>query len=153
MGVPAAYESFPGRGLILCLHIVLSCCSWILNPLHHSGNYLCFSSLWNPGSSSLSCLTSPEFHFFFFSPTLANSLRLSLTPLFNSCRLVFLTSPSLLLMNWEKAVLGTSQLTYPQRAHLRCSHCDLVVRNPTSIHEDAGSIPGFAQWVKDPMLL
>ena len=32
--------------------------------------------------------------------------------------------------------------------HKGSSHCGSAVTNPTSNHEDAGSIPGLTQWVK-----
>ena len=37
--------------------------------------------------------------------------------------------------------------------HIGSSYCGATETNPTSSHEDSGSIPGLAQWVKDPVLL
>ena len=45
-----------------------------------------------------------------------------------------------------------NSVEFPQKTTYRNSDCGSVVTNPTSIHEDEGSIPGLTQWVKDPPL-
>ena len=55
---------------------------------------------------------------------------------------------------WGSYVELDAQLFCKSKMALkRSSHGGSVVMNPTNIHEDLGSIPGFSQWVKDLVLL
>ena len=52
---------------------------------------------------------------------------------------------------WKSAALIFAN--YNQFKNLKgSSHYGAVEMNPASIHEDSGSIPGPAQWVKDSAL-
>ena len=54
-----------------------------------------------------------------------------------------------LLMGSTVGLPDKTQLNF----HFRSSHPGSAIMNLTSIHEDAGAIPGPAQWVNGPALL
>ena len=53
---------------------------------------------------------------------------------------------------WELPYATDTALKKINKICSRSSRWGAAEMNPTSIHEDAGSTPGLAQWVKDPML-
>ena len=50
-------------------------------------------------------------------------------------------------------IIGNKVILYIKDFRNRSSHRGSAKTNLTSIHEDPGSIPGLAHWVKDPVLL
>ena len=54
---------------------------------------------------------------------------------------------------WEPPYAVGAALKRPKKNLFPWSSCcGAVEMNPTSIHEDLGSIPGLTQWVRDPAL-
>ena len=55
-------------------------------------------------------------------------------------------------MELETFILREVSQKEKYKYHMRHSHCGSVETNLTSIHEEAGLIPGLIQWVNDPVL-
>ena len=58
-----------------------------------------------------------------------------------------------MILPTREVTVRMNEITQIKETHTRSSCCGTAVRNPTSIHEDSGSIPGLVQWVKDLALL
>ena len=53
---------------------------------------------------------------------------------------------------WQNGQSGQWSVVHLLKGSLGSSYCGAVEMNLTSMHEDASSIPGLPQWVKDLVL-
>ena len=73
------------------------------------------------------------------------------THIVNNYTIPIYASPQILSTKWFSTTLMTGKLKKKKRKGVPIVAQWLT--NPTSIYEDTGSLPGFAQWVKDLALL
>ena len=69
----------------------------------------------------------------------------------SSCQMLLgqLVSYAISLLSPSSRCFQKNAVHFTIKNKLGSSHCGSVVTNPTSIHENVGSIPGLTQWVND----
>ena len=68
----------------------------------------------------------------------------------DTCTLMFITTLFAIAKTWKQPKCPSTE-EWLKKMWYRSSRCGTAEMNPTRNHEVEGSIPGLAQWVKDPV--